>query len=80
MMLSSSPHVAPRFRPSTEQIGWAGPPVMSTLLSVAPDVMSRNPTQRPSGERNGARGVPRPVSAVGSNRSIARTNNAFVPW
>ena len=67
MMLPSSLQVAPRLRPSTQQIGRAGPPVMFTFLSATADATSTKPIHWPSGERNGAFGVPSPASGVGSS-------------
>ena len=57
MMLSSSPQVAPRLAPSRPQRGRAGPPLMATFLSVT-GPGSTKPIHCPSGDENGARGVP----------------------
>src|SRR5262249_2194538 len=69
MMVSSGPQLAPRLRDALQRVIGA-PPLRETFFSLP---SAKNPTDCPSGEKNGLSAPSVPGIGVASKRSIART-------
>src|SRR5262245_17621315 len=69
MMVPSGPQLAPRLRNAPQRVKGAPPP-RETLFSLP---SAKNPTDCPSGEKNGLSAPSVPGIGVGSNRSVVRT-------
>ena len=69
MMLSSGPQPAPRMAAALQRAKGA-PPLRETFFSLP---SAKNPSDFPSGEKNGPSAPSVPGIAVASRRSIGRT-------